>query len=62
VYGLESKSNQGLRLVDLQGTRAREKAKRTEVPKAKVKKRLLQNSRLINRRRPCCFEDHNIGT
>jgi hypothetical protein len=36
---------------DLRGTRAREKAKRTEVPKAKVKKRLLQKLRLIKLRK-----------
>jgi hypothetical protein len=35
--------NQGQRHIDLQGTRAREKIKMTEVPKAKVKKRLYRS-------------------
>jgi hypothetical protein len=42
----------------LRDTRAREKIKSTEVPKAKVKKRFMQKSRL---RKVVGIEDHNIG-
>jgi hypothetical protein len=55
-------SNEGWRQGDLWGTRTRAKVKKTEAPKAKVKKRLLRSQGWSSWERLWCIEDHNIRT